>query len=119
MPELPDVVVYTESLERRIAGQILERVRLISPFVLRTAVPPITEAQARRVRSVQRLGKRIVVGLDEDLFLVFHLMIAGRLRWLAPDSKPPARITLALFDFRHGLLAFTEAGTKRRASLHL
>ena len=119
MPELPDVVVYAESLERRIAGQILERVRLISAFVLRTAVPPIAEAQARRVRSVQRLGKRIVVGLDEDLFLVFHLMIAGRLRWLAPDSKPPARITLALFDFRHGSLAFTEAGTKRRASLHL
>jgi len=119
MPELPDVVVYAESLERRIAGQILERVRLISAFVLRTAVPPIAEAQARRVRSVQRLGKRIVIGLDEELFLVFHLMIAGRLRWLAPDSKPPARITLALFDFRHGSLAFTEAGTKRRASLHL
>jgi len=119
MPELPDVVVYAESLERRIVGQILERVRLTSPFVLRTAVPPIAQAEAKRIRSVHRLGKRIVFGLDEELFLVFHLMIAGRLRWIARDSKPPARISLALFDFRHGTLAFTEAGTKRRASLHL
>jgi formamidopyrimidine-DNA glycosylase len=119
MPELPDVVVYAESLERRIVGEILERVRLISPFVLRTAVPPIAHAEAKRVRSVHRLGKRIVVGLDEELFLVLHLMIAGRLRWLARDGKPPARITLALFDFRPGTLVFTEAGTKRRASLHL
>jgi len=119
MPELPDVVVYAESLERRIVGQILERVRLTSPFVLRTAVPPIAQAEAKRIRSVHRLGKRIVFGLDEELFLVFHLMIAGRLRWIARDSKPPARISLALFDFRHGTLAFTEAGTKRRASLHV
>jgi len=119
MPELPDVVVYVEGLERRIVGERLERIRVVSPFVLRTAVPPIADAEGKRVEGVRRLGKRIVLALERELFLVLHLMIAGRLRWIEPGAKPPQRITLALFDFRHGTLAFTEAGTKRRASLHV
>ena len=119
MPELPDVVVYVESLEARIVGQRLERIRLLSPFILRTAVPPLAAVDGRRVVAVKRLGKRIVISLEGGLFLVLHLMIAGRLRWLARGAKPPGRITLALFDFDQGTLAFTEAGTKRRASLHL
>ena len=119
MPELPDVVIYCEALAARIGGQVLERVRLISPFVLRTAVPPIGDVEGKRVVGVERLGKRIVIALEGDLFLVIHLMIAGRLRWLADGAKPPGRITLALFEFAIGRLAFTEAGTKRRASLHV
>jgi formamidopyrimidine-DNA glycosylase len=119
MPELPDVVVYCEALEERIGGAVLERVRLSSPFLLRTAVPPIADAEGKRVVGVRRLGKRIVIVLEGDLYLVIHLMIAGRLRWLAPNVKPPGRITLAVFEFSNGRLAFTEAGTKRRASLHL
>src|SRR5438132_9772229 len=109
MPELPDVVVYCEALAVRVGGQILDRVKLVSPFVLRTAVPPISASEGKRVRAVSRLGKRIVLALDGDLFLVIHLMIAGRLRWLAGDAKPPARITLALLEFGNGRLAFTEA----------
>ncbi|HEX8013004.1 MAG TPA: DNA-formamidopyrimidine glycosylase family protein [Casimicrobiaceae bacterium] len=119
MPELPDVVVYAESLARRIVGHRLERVRLLSPFVLRTAAPPLAAAEGRRVKAVRRLGKRIVVALEDELFLVLHLMIAGRLRWLERGDKPPGRITLALLEFTPGALAFTEAGTKKRASLHL
>jgi len=119
VPELPDVVIYCEALAARIGGQVLERVRLISPFVLRTAVPPIGDVEGKRVVGVERLGKRIVIALEGDLFLVIHLMIAGRLRWLADGAKPPGRITLALFEFAIGRLAFTEAGTKRRASLHM
>jgi len=119
MPELPDVVVYVESLEARIAGQRLEQVRLLNPFLLRTATPPLAAVDGKRVTGVQRLGKRIVIALETDLFLVLHLMIAGRLRWLELGAKPPARITLALFEFATGMLAFTEAGTKRRASLHV
>jgi formamidopyrimidine-DNA glycosylase len=119
MPELPDVVVYCEALAARVRGETLERVRLQNPFVLRTAVPPIADAEGRRVRDVRRLGKRIVLVLDGELFLVIHLMIAGRLRWLATGAKPPGRITLALLEFTSGRLALTEAGTKRRASLHL
>jgi formamidopyrimidine-DNA glycosylase len=119
MPELPDVVVYCEALAARVRDQTLERVRIASPFVLRTAVPPIADAGGKRVRDVRRLGKRIVLALDGELFLVIHLMIAGRLRWLAAGVKPPGRITLALLEFSSGCLAFTEAGTKRRASLHL
>jgi formamidopyrimidine-DNA glycosylase len=119
MPELPDVVVYVESLAARVVGQRLERVRLISAFVLRTAVPPLSAAEGRRVQGVNRLGKRIVLALEADLFLVVHLMIAGRLRWLERGDKPPVRITLALLEFTAGTLAFTEAGTKKRASLHL
>lgn len=119
MPELPDVEVYVESLQRRIAGQILKQVHLVSPFVLRTAVPPLIAVEGRRVEAVRRIGKRIVLALEGEYFLVLHLMIAGRLRWLAPGDKPPGRITLALFDFASGRLAFTEAGTKKRASLHV
>ncbi len=119
MPELPDVAVYVDGLERRAVGQQLERVRLISPFVLRTAVPPLASTEGRRVVAVRRLGKRIVLALEGDFFLVLHLMIAGRLRWLARGDHPPVRITLALFDFVAGTLAFTEAGTKKRASLHV
>ncbi len=119
MPELPDVVVYVESLAARVVGQRLERVRPISAFVLRTAVPPLSVAEGRRVDGVNRLGKRIVLALEDDFFLVLHLMIAGRLRWLERGDKPPARITQALLEFTNGTLAFTEAGTKKRASLHL
>jgi len=119
MPELPDVTVYCEALEERIRGAVLEAVRLANPFVLRTAVPPIGEVEHQRVIGVRRLGKRIVIALEADLFLVVHLMIAGRLRWLDREAKPPGRITLAIFEFSSGRLAFTEAGTKRRASLHV
>ena len=119
MPELPDVEVYIESLRARIAGRRLERVRLLNPFLLRTAVPPVSGAEGKRVAGVQRIGKRIVIALDDGPFLVLHLMIAGRLRWLEAQEKPPGRITLALLEFENGTLAFTEAGTKRRASLHV
>jgi formamidopyrimidine-DNA glycosylase len=117
MPELPDVVVYVEQLAARIVGQRLEHVRLLNPFLLRTVEPPVAAVEGLRVIGVRRLGKRIVVVLEEELFLVLHLMIAGRLRWLEPGAKPPGRITLALLEFGTGTLAFTEAGTKRRASL--
>ena len=116
LPELPDLTVYLESLEARIANRRLRRIVLLNPFVLRTALPPISVAEGKRVRSVARLGKRIVIGLEQDFYLVLHLMIAGRLRW---EEKPPKKIALALFEFESGTLAFTEAGTKRRASLHL
>jgi formamidopyrimidine-DNA glycosylase len=119
MPELPDVTVYVDALKRRITGQPVQRIRLLSPFILRTAVPPISSAEGKRVIDVRRIGKRIVLALEDDLFLVLHLMIAGRLRWLSPGGKPPGRITLAILEFPDGSLAFTEAGTKRRASLHL
>ena len=119
MPELPDVVVYVESLERRVAGQRLDRVRLLSPFVLRSVMPPLAAAEGRRVEAVRRLGKRIVISLVDEIFLVLHLMIAGRLRWLERGKKLPVRITLAAFDFATGTVAFTEAGTRKRASLHV
>jgi formamidopyrimidine-DNA glycosylase len=119
MPELPDIVVYAEALARRIVGQPLTGVRLINPFLLRTFDPPLDSAIGRQVVGIRRLGKRIVIELDNELFLVFHLMIAGRLRWLPPKARLPGRITQAVFEFPDGLLAFTEAGTKRRASLHV
>ena len=119
MPELPDIEIYRDALTTRVAGQPLTQLRIDNPFVLRSAVPPIAEAEGKRVREVRRLGKRIVLALDGDLFLVLHLMIAGRLRWFDPGSAPPRRIALARFVFPAGVLAFTEAGTKRRASLHL
>jgi formamidopyrimidine-DNA glycosylase len=119
VPELPDLTVYLESLEARIANRTLLRVRILNPFLLRTAVPPISDAQGRKVLRLQRLGKRIVIALEGELYLVLHLMVAGRLRWLEHGAKPPGRIALALFDFENGTLVFTEAGTKRRASLHL
>jgi formamidopyrimidine-DNA glycosylase len=119
MPELPDVTVYIEALENRVRGKRLERVKLLNPFILRTAVPPIGQAEGKRVTGIRRVGKRIVLELEGPLYLVLHLMIAGRLRWLEAKEKPPGRITLALLEFDNGTLAFTEAGTKRRASLHL
>ncbi len=119
MPELPDVTVYVERLRERVQGRVLQRVRVMNPFLLRTAVPPISAAEGRTVQAVERLGKRIVLVLEGELFLVVHLMIAGRLRWLAPGARPPGRIALATFEFDSGQLVLTEAGTKRRASLHL
>jgi formamidopyrimidine-DNA glycosylase len=119
MPELPDVTVYIEALEARIAGATLERVRLASPFLLRSVDPPIGEATNRRVVGLRRLGKRIVIGLEGDIFLMLHLMIAGRLHWKTAGAKPPGKIGLAAFDFSTGTLVLTEAGTKRRAALYL
>jgi formamidopyrimidine-DNA glycosylase len=119
MPELPDVAVYTESLAAKLAGARLNHIRVLNPFLLRTAVPPIASAHGKRVVGIERLGKRVVVGLEGDLFLVIHLMIAGRLRWLAPDAKAPGKVALAAFEFDSGTLVLTEAGSKRRASLHL
>jgi formamidopyrimidine-DNA glycosylase len=119
MPELPDVMLYLECLQRRVAGQTLQKVRVVSPFLLRSVEPPLAAAEGKTVRALRRLGKRIVFELDGELFLVLHLMIAGRLHWKAPGAKPPGRIGLAAFDFPEGTLVLTEAGTKRRASLHL
>jgi formamidopyrimidine-DNA glycosylase len=119
MPELPDVTIYCEALAARLRGEVLQRLQLRNPFVLRTVVPPIASIEGRQVRDVRRLGKRIVLGFEDDLYLVIHLMIAGRLRWLDERAKPHARITLAVFEFANGRIALTEAGTKRRASLHL
>ena len=119
MPELPDVELYREALDARIVGRTLQHVELRNPFVLRTAVPPIDSAEGRTIVSVRRLGKRIVLELEGRLYLVIHLMIAGRLRWLTGTTKVPAKIALAVLHFPTGRLAFTEAGTKRRASLHL
>jgi len=119
MPELPDVVVYMEHLRNRLAGRTLTRLRLLNPFVLRSVSPPIAAAEGKKVLGLRRIGKRIVVELEGGLFLVLHLMIAGRLRWLAKGKKPPGRISLAAFEFDDTTLILTEAGTKRRASIHL
>jgi len=121
MPELPDVVVYLEAVDRHIVGHRLDRLTLHSPFVLRTVDPPIDAIQGQVVRGVRRIGKRIVLCFDADLFLVLHLMIAGRLRWRAPGKKPGMgpKLILASFAFEHGSLLFTEASSKKRASLQL
>jgi len=119
MPELPDVTAYLSALEPRIIGQPLEHVRLASVFVLRTADPPIAAVEGRIVRELRRIGKRIAIGLDGDLWLVIHLMIAGRLHWRPAGAKLGGRNNLAAFDFPNGSLVLTEAGTKRRASLHV
>jgi formamidopyrimidine-DNA glycosylase len=119
MPELPDVAAYTSALGPRIVGRPLERVRLANPFLLRTAEPPIASVEGRVVRELRRVGKRIVIGFDGDLWLVLHLMIAGRLHWRPPGAKLGGRNQLAAFDFPNGTLVLTEAGTKRRASLHV
>jgi formamidopyrimidine-DNA glycosylase len=119
MPELPDLTVYVEALEDRILGQRLERISILSAFLLRTVTPSIQSAEGRLVRGVRRIGKRIAIGLEEDLWLVFHLMIAGRLHWFAPGSREPRRAALARLQFATGTLTLTEAGTQRRASLHL
>ena len=119
MPELPDILLYQDSLERQVRGQPIERIRLASPFLLRSVEPPIKEAEGRTVRGIERIGKRLVFVLDGDWFLVLHLMIAGRLKWLDTGAKLPGRIGLMAIDFPSGTLALTEAGSKRRASLHL
>ena len=119
MPELPDLTVYLESLQQRIVGHRLERVLIVSPFLLRTAVPPVQEAQERRVIELRRIGKRLAIGLEGDLWLVFHLMIAGRLHWYDRGTTLPKRAVLARLEFDSGTLTLTEAGTKRRASLRL
>ena len=119
MPELPDVEVYVEALRRRLGGARLERIRLKSPFLLRTVTPSPADLEGRVVLGVERLGKRIVVGLADDLFIILHLMIAGRLRWRTRGTDIPGRIGLAAFDFTAGTILLTEAGTRKRASLHL
>jgi len=119
VPELPDVTVYVERLQSRLVGQRLVRLRLLNPFVLRSVAPAPAAAEGKKVAGFRRLGKRIVFELEGALFVVLHLMIAGRLRWLAKDKKPAARISLAVFEFDDASLLLTEAGTKRRASIHL
>jgi len=119
MPELPDIAAYIGALESRILGQPLERVRLASAFLLRTAQPPLADVEGRVVQELRRLGKRIAIGVENDLWLVLHLMIAGRLHWRAGGAKLAGRQTLAAFDFPNGSLVLTEAGSKRRASLHV
>src|SRR5580692_8401946 len=119
MPELPDIVAYVGGLESRIVDQPLERVRLANPFLLRTIQPTVSDVEGRTVREIRRIGKRIAIGVDGDLWLVLHLMIAGRLHWRPPKVKLGGRQNLAAFDFPEGTLTLTEAGTKRRASLHI
>ncbi|HET7792658.1 MAG TPA: DNA-formamidopyrimidine glycosylase family protein [Rhizobacter sp.] len=119
MPELPDITVYIERLADKVQGHVLQHVKVLNPFLLRTALPPLAQAEGRTVLGVERLGKRVVLALDNGLFLVIHLMVAGRLRWLLPGGKPPGKISLALFEFDSGSMVLTEAGSKRRASLHV
>ena len=119
MPELPDISAYLFALDERLIGQTLEEIRLASPFLLRTAEPPLALARGRTVRELRRIGKRIAIGLDGDLWLVLHLMIAGRLHWRPSGAKLSGRNQLAAFDFTAGSLLLTEAGTKRRAALHV
>jgi len=119
MPELPDLAAYISALESRIVGQPLEHVRLNSAFLLRTAQPPLASVEGHVVKELRRVGKRIAIGLENDLWLALHLMIAGRLHWRPAEAKLAGRQSLAAFDFPNGSLVLTEAGTKHRASLHL
>jgi formamidopyrimidine-DNA glycosylase len=119
MPELPDIAAYISAMEPRMVGQPLKQIRLASVFVLRTVQPPLSAAEGQVVRELRRTGKRIAIGLDNDIWLVLHLMIAGRLHWKKPDTKLASRNILAAFDFPSGALVLTEAGSKRRASLHV
>lgn len=119
MPELPDITAYIAALEARIVGQRLEHIRVASPFLLRTVQPPLQDAEGRNVEKLRRVGKRIAIGLEDDLWLVLHLMIAGRLHWRNADAKLGGRQNLAAFDFSNGSLVLTEAGAKRRAALHV
>jgi formamidopyrimidine-DNA glycosylase len=119
MPELPDIAAYITALEPRVLGRPLERIRLASPFLLRTTEPPLSDVEGQAVRELRRIGKRIAIGVEGDLWLVLHLMIAGRLHWRTPGAKLAGRQALAAFDFPNGSLVLTEAGTKRRTSLHL
>ena len=117
MPELPDVTVYVELIAAKTVGKKIERARIASPFVVRSVDPPIRDVEGKSVQHVRRIGKRIAIGLEEDLWIVIHLMIAGRFRWLKPGAKIPGRLGLAAFDFENGTLLLTEAGTQRRASI--
>jgi formamidopyrimidine-DNA glycosylase len=119
VPELPDIELYLSALRPRIVGRTIERSRVASPFFVRTFDPPLTALEGRDVMSLARLGKRLVIGFDEDLFAVVHLMIAGRLRWRERGAPMPAKVGLAAFDFAHATLLFTEAGTRKQASLHV
>ncbi len=119
MPELPDIAAYLSALQPRIIGKAIEQVRLASPFLLRTAQPPVTDIEGRTVRELRRIGKRIAIGVDGNLWAVLHLMIAGRLHWRPAGAKLSGRQNLAAFDFADGSLVLTEAGAKRRASLHM
>jgi len=119
VPEFPDITVYIEALEKRIHGRTLQRVQLASPFLLRTAVPPLSRVEGRKVVELRRLGKRICIGLEEDLWLVLHLMIAGRLHWKEGTTKTSKTRGLAAFEFNNGSLTLTEAGSQKRASLHV
>jgi formamidopyrimidine-DNA glycosylase len=119
MPELPDITLYLEALERRVLGRTLNRVRVASPFLLRTAVPPLSGAHGKKVVTLRRLGKRLAFGLEDKWWLVLHLMIAGRLHWREPSASLAGKVSLAAFDFPDGTLVLTEAGTKKRASLHV
>jgi len=119
VPELPDVEIYLESLQRFVGGRVLLGVRLFRPFLLRSVEPTLADVEGKRVERFRRLGKRIVFELEDELFLVLHLMIAGRLRWRKPGAASPGRIGQAAFDFEHGTLLLTEAGTTKRASLHV
>src|SRR5919112_5569539 len=119
MPELPDITLYLAQLRPRILGQPLSRIILRSPFVLRSVDPPLTAVEGKQVQELRRMGKRIVLGLEDDLFVVVHLMIAGRFRWRPPGAKLGSKLVLASFEFPQGSLQLTEAGTKRRASIHL
>ncbi len=119
MPELPDITVYLEALQARIVGQQLQRIRVNSPFLVRTFDPPLESVAGKTVRELRRLGKRIAIGLDDDLWMVLHLMIAGRLHWKPPGAKLAGKYNLAAFDFASGTLLLTEAGAKRRAALYL
>jgi formamidopyrimidine-DNA glycosylase len=119
VPELPDITIYIEALERRVTGHVLERVRIANLFLVRSVNPPITEAQGKRATRVERIGKRIALGFETDLWVVIHLMIAGRLKWLTAGAKIPGRVGLAAFDFDNGSLILTEAGTTRRASVNV
>src|SRR5688500_9845760 len=119
MPELPDILLYLHALQPRIVGQRIESVRLASPFLLRSIEPPLTAVEGRAVVALHRLGKRVVIEAEGELFLVFHLMIAGRFRWKARGTKIPGKVGLLAFDFAEGTLLMTEAGTKRQASLHV
>src|SRR5712691_2730482 len=119
MPELPDVLLYIECLKPRVAGQPLESVRLASPFVLRSVSPPISAINGKNIRGLRRLGKQIILEFEDELFLIIHLMIAGRFQWKEKGARIPGKLGLAAFDFPSGTLLLTEAGSKKRASLHV
>ena len=119
MPELPDIALYIERLDQRVHGRTLERIRIFNPFFVRTFEPPLSEAEGRKVTELRRVGKRIAIGVERDLWLIIHLMVAGRLQWHTETVRSKSKNQLAAFDFESGTLLVTEAGTKKRASLHL